>query len=456
MQASEIQSAETQGSDMTQHSGGFVASVRPIERTIDSERTLVRDLRKDALKHFTALGVPTARNEDWKYTSLQELARTTFAVQAAAETVPLDRLAPWIVPDAIRLVFVNGRFSTELSSDLALSSTDGALQIRPIREALEQDSALRELFGTVLAYREHAFAAMNTALLGDGAYIRVKKGKVIAQPIQLLFVAGKGHSATVIPSRTFVYCEEASECTLVETYLGLGDNMYLTSAATEVVCEQRSIVDHTKVQVEGASAYHLASLGVRQHAASKFSSHVFSFGGKTVRNEVHPILAGENIESYLNGLTVIRDEQHVDNSTVIDHAKPSCFSRELYKGIYNDESSGAFSGTIIVRQDAQKTNAIQSNQTLLLSDEATVDTRPQLKIYADDVKCTHGATIGQLDENGMFYLRSRGIGKTEARNMLIHAFASDIISYVPVAALRDQLEAQLMDQLGEDPALLAG
>lgn len=431
----------------------FLSSVDSIASDIAKDRSApLAALRKDALKHFEALGVPTPKNEDWKYTSLQSLSRTEFRVGATPDTVTATDLEPLFIPgaDIIRLVFINGVFSKESSSPM---TAEGAV-VMPLREALgNKDEAkliLDRHFGKILNYREHAFAAFNTALLGEGVYVRALKGKVVAQPIQLIFVSTRGHTASILPVRNFICAEQGAQLRVIETFAGLGENLYLTSAVTEVFCERESVIDHTKVQVESRGAYHMATLGVKQEDGSKFSSHVFSFGGELARNEIHPVLAGENIECLMNGLTVINGEQHVDNTTVLDHAKPNCFSRELYKGIYNDRSSGVFSGTIIVRQDAQKTNAIQSNQTLLLSDEASIDTRPQLKIYADDVKCTHGATIGQLDAAAMFYLRSRGIGKADARNMLIHAFASDIIAYVPLAALREQLERRLMTQLGEE------
>ena len=278
---------------------------------------------------------------------------------------------------------------------------------------------------------------------------------MIEHPLQVLYLSTGSSQSSFIPVRNLIVAEAGSSLQVIESYASLANHRtdaehYFTSAVTEVVCREDAVVEHTKIQHEGKQAAHIARLHVHQSARSTFTSHVFNFGGKLVRNEIHPVLDGERIECYLNGLTVISAEQHTDNTTIIDHAKPNCFSRELYKGIYGGSSSGAFSGTIIVRPDAQKTNAIQSNNSLLLTGDATIDTRPQLKIWADDVKCTHGATVGQLDEDALFYMRSRGINEQLAKALLIHAFASDIVSHITRQPIRDFMEQQLIERLREE------
>jgi len=425
-----------------------------VDAPLASTPSSLRSTREAARNFFNSKGLPSTKEEDWKYTSLQTLDRAGFApIRDKGEAPSLSELRELLVTEeALRLVFVDGALEPGLSR---LQPGVNGLELCSVREALESPEKyafLEKTFLTSAKHEENSLYALNTAFFKDGAFLRVKAKATIHHPIQLLFYTTKAQSSVVIPTRNFIFVEEAAEVKVVETHAGTEDVAYCTSSVTEVYCAKNSLVDLTKLQVESKKSYHLSALHLVQEDGSHFSSHAFSFGGGISRNEISPVLNGEHIECILNGLTVINGEQHVDNTTVIDHARPNSFSRELYKGIYAEKSRGVFSGTIIVRQDAQKTNAIQSNQTLLLSDEASIDTRPQLKIYADDVKCTHGATIGQLDENGLFYLRSRGIQKEEARNLLIHAFASDIIQHVPIPQLREQLEKVLMSRLAESQA----
>lgn len=415
----------------------------------------LKGTREEALRFFGSKGLPSTKEEDWKYTSLQSLDRSAFVPAKKADKAPsASELESFFIPEmeSFRITFVDGQFEAGLSK---LSTSTTGLELCPLAQALESPESfalIQKQFLEQSKHQEHALHALNTAFFRDGAFLRVSAKATIHHPIQILFYTTTSQQATVVPTRNFILVGEAAEVKIVETHASPEGISYCTSSITEVYCEKNSLVDITKVQLESKKAYHLSSLNIVQEGGSHFSSHAFCFGGLISRNEISPVLNGEHIECILNGLTVIHEDQHVDNSTIIDHAKPNSFSREMYKGIYADKSRGVFSGTIIVRQDAQKTNAIQSNQTLLLSDEASIDTRPQLKIYADDVKCTHGATIGQLDENGLFYLRSRGIDKDEARNLLIHAFASDIIQHVPLEALRAQLETWLMKRLDETVA----
>ncbi|MFN8391485.1 MAG: Fe-S cluster assembly protein SufD [Bdellovibrionota bacterium] len=435
----------------------FVSSVSAVHTMLQSDTSPIASLRRKAFEKFLELGIPTSKNEDWKYTSLQSLSRTSFVLAGTPErAITRDQIAAYFLEGASRLVFVNGRFAEELSSAEIIGSSKSVVietlanLVQPNPQDTESAALLAEKMGSVASIESHPFVALNTALAADGAFIRLRAGTALERPIQLVFVTSDDQEGVTIPLRNTILCEKAAQGRIVETFIGSGENRYLTSHVTEIICEQDAKLDHTRTQLESQQAHHISNLHVRLAQRSNFSSHVFSFGAELARNEIHPVLDGEHIECYLNGLTVIHEDQHIDNSTVIDHAKPNCFSREVYKGIYAGQSRGVFSGTIIVRPDAQKTNAIQSNQTLLLTEDASIDTRPQLKIWADDVKCTHGATVGQLDNNALFYLRSRGISREEARNMLIHAFASDIVSYVQDAALREQLEGWLQTRLEEN------
>ena len=295
-------------------------------------------------------------------------------------------------------------------------------------------------------FDKNAFVALNTAFLNQGAFVRVARGTVVEQPIHIVYVT-LGQGVQTQPRALIVVGPDA-HCTVVETYVGAGS--YFTNAVTEVVASNGAVVDHYKVTVEAASAYHVATLQATLGKSANFSSHSISLGGALIRNDAGATLS-EGTEATLNGLYIVNGTQHVDNHTSIDHAKPHANSHEMYKGILDGKASAVFNGRIIVRKDAQKTDSKQTNKNLVLSDEATIDTKPELQIWADDVKCTHGATIGQLDDEAMFYLRSRGIDKQNARSLLTYAFAQDIVDRVKVQALRDSLERVLFEKFNEHP-----
>jgi Fe-S cluster assembly protein SufD len=268
----------------------------------------------------------------------------------------------------------------------------------------------------------------------------------VKTPIHLLFLGVPGGGPVAAHMRNLFVVEENAQATIVETYSGEG--VYFTNGVTEIALDQDANLDHYKIQIESEEACHVATQQLEQAGPSVFTSHNISFGGALVRNDINSRLGGEHIESTINGLYVVNGRQHVDNHTAIDHAVPNCNSHELYKGIMDGRSTGVFNGKIFVRQDAQKTDAKQTNQNLLLSEDAVIDTKPQLEIYADDVRCTHGATVGQLDADSLFYLRSRGIGLAEARAMLVHAFASDVLNRIKLEDLRERLEEALLRKLG--------
>ena len=410
------------------------------------------EVRTEAREQFSKLGFPTTKNEEWKYTSTAAIARGTFkpaTLSTESKTLNLQALTKIGVTalDGPRLVFINGSFSKELSSTAGLPR---GVTITTLAQAA-QDSAtaqtMKGQFASRANYREQAFVALNTALVEDGAFISIADGVHAAAPIVVLFVVTEEQGDVAVYPRMLIQLGKASECTIVECYAGLSEARYLTTAVTEISVAEGAVGNHFRIQLEGKNACHVSTTEIVQGRKSNFATHSYSFGGMLVRNDVNPTLDGDGIESKLNGLSVLYKEQHVDNHTVIDHAKPHSVSHELYKGIYADASHGVFNGTIIVRPDAQKTNAIQSNQTLLLSGDAMIDAKPQLKIWADDVRCTHGATVGQLSDDALFYLRSRGIGAAAAKRMLIRAFASDLLEQVELAPLREMLEHLIADKL---------
>jgi Fe-S cluster assembly protein SufD len=410
-----------------------------LERQLASEQgTLLKDLRQAACASLEDLGLPTSRNEDWKFTSVASLVKTPFdlAMTPPAAHTLRPRLAQEEMPGAARLVFVNGRFVPEFSAgSFPQSVIAGSLA------ALADKHAAPHLAGFADA-GEQFFTALNTAFLQDGAVVLIPKGAVLAQPIELVFASDPEGKPAMSHPRVLIVAGVNSQATIVERYLSTGaaNAVYFTNAVTEIAIDENATVDHYKLQQEGAKAFHIASIHARQARSSNFYAHYFSLGGALVRNETRVAFTGEGSEATLNGLYLAGGTQHIDNFTLIDHAKPHCTSHELYKGILNDKAHGVFNGKIFVRQDAQKTDAKQTNQVLLLSEEATINTKPQLEIFADDVKCTHGATVGQLDADSIFYLRARGIGLNDARRLLTYAFANDIISRIKVEAIRDELE----------------
>jgi Fe-S cluster assembly protein SufD len=403
-------------------------------------------LRKNAVQRFREAGFPTARDEDWKFTNVSPIVKVPFRPAAGyvGNGLVREKLQAngYLAEDACRLVFVNGRFAPELSQLRPLSEGVMAASLAEVLE--QQPEWLERHLGRHADFSKNAFTALNTALWQDGAFLMVPAGRAVREPVHVLYVTTATGEASVTYPRSLVVVDTGGQLTLVERYVGLEDELYLTNAVTEFVVGPDAVVDHYKLQQESDEAYHVANTQVRLERGSRFASHYISFGGAVVRNEARALLAAEHGECTLNGLYLASERQHIDNFTVIDHAMPNCASHELYKGILDGHAHGVFNGKIFVRQDAQQTDAKQTNQTLLLSDDAVIDTKPQLEIFADDVKCTHGATVGQLRDEAIFYLRSRGIGREAARSLLTYAFANDIVSRVRVPAVRAELEEFLL------------
>ena len=403
-------------------------------------------IRRDAAAAFGRLGFPTTRDEEWRFTNVAPIAEAGFQPAAPAPAVTKAQLLPFLVRrmQCTLLVFVNGRYVPELCTRSALPANS---VVGSLGATLASDPGLVDpYFSRCAKHGAHAFAALNTAFAEDGAFVHIPAGAVVQDPIHVLYFSTSATPIVTHP-RTILVVGDNSQVKIVEQYAGAAGERYFTNAVTEIVGGESSNVRHYRVQRESLAADHVSSTAIYLERHAVFTQQSFTLGGAIVRNDVTASLDAEHIECTLNGLYLANGRRLVDNHTAIDHAKPNCASHEIYKGMLDDHARGVFNGKIFVRQDAQKTDAKQTNQVLLLSDEATIDTKPQLEIFADDVKCTHGATVGQLDEDMLFYLRARGIGKAQARAMLIHAFASDIIDRVSIEPLREALEETLLGQL---------
>ncbi len=422
----------------------YEASFRALEQNINGAKASpIHALRKDGFQKFIKNGLPSTKNEDWKYTDLTEISRTEFKVSNSKPVTAseIEKFLPNI-SDGHVVFFVDGKLSNELSN-LDLSK---GLTISSLSNILHKGEQPCSTFGKIADLDENPLVAFNTSFFEDGALIKINKDVVVEKPIYTIFVTSNSENSASYP-RVFVDLETQSSATLIEIHLGLSNNVSLSSSVVEVSIAENAKLDHLKLGVHGENTSHLGHTAVNIQRDGYYRSNCITFNGKLVRNEISPKLMGENIECHLNGLTVIAGNQHVDNHTVLDHVKPHCHSNELYKGIYNGNSSGVFSGTIIVRPDAQKTDAIQSNQSLLLSKTASIETRPQLKIWADDVKCTHGATVGQLDEDALFYLRARGISEADAKKILVEAFAKEVLISLPKSEITSFIEGNLLEVL---------
>ena len=411
----------------------------------------LRALREAAFARFADLGLPTAEDENWKYTSLSSLAQVPFLARGPGTAAGEEALVrSFGAPDCLQLVFVDGHYRPELSS--AASKPEGAF-VGSLRTALvERPDEVRRELGRHADFRRDALTALNTAFLEDGAFIHLPEGAIVDVPIHLLYVASGGN-ATASHPRNLIVAGAQSRATVIETYAGPADATYFTNAVTEVALGRDAQVEHYKLQQEGARAFHVALLQATHGRDSRFRSHSLALGGALARNEVRALFSSEGGDCTLNGLYMASGKQHLDNRTLIDHKSPRCTSRELYKGVLDGEAHGVFGGRVLVREDAQKTDARQINKNLLLSDGAVVDTRPQLEIFADDVKCAHGAAVGELDEEALFYLRSRGIARETARSLLTYAFASELVDLIPVLPLRARVRNLVTSRLPDTGGL---
>jgi Fe-S cluster assembly protein SufD len=405
--------------------------------------------RRRGLETFCELGFPTPRDEDWRFTSIEPIAQTPFVLPTNGVSLvgpgDLDRFQ-WLDETAATLVFINGRYVASASD---LQRVPRAVKVGSLANAVaDPGNDIETHLAQVATSNRHAFTALNTAFLADGGFISVPESVVLGAPIHLLFVSTgeRGRPAMAHP-RVLILMGANSQASVVESYVGVGAARYFTNAVTEIVASDHSRLDHYKLQQEATDSAHMGGMYINAARTSTVTCHSISLGGSFVRNDIVVTLNGSGAECALNGLYLADGRTLVDNHTTIDHAQPHCSSRELYKGILGDHARAVFNGKIVVRPDAQKTDAKQTNKALLLSEDAQINTKPQLEIFANDVRCTHGAAVGQMDEEALFYLRARGLGEQEARRILIRAFAGDVLNRLPLTALATRLDQELMLRL---------
>jgi len=419
----------------------------------------LQSLREHGFARFEALGFPTTKNEDWHFTSVSPIAEQSFQLASTGGQIDdrressrrkADVLGPLGVrpadvdrfgfgePGWHTLVFVNGMYSPDLST------SSGAVVAGSLAHAIEAGNPIVERYlGRIANFDRHAFTALNTAFVRDGTLIEILPEAQIEQPIHLVFVSD---GDCVSHPRNLIVAGRHSRASVVESYVSLRDSTYFTNAVTEIVVGEGAHLDHFKIQRESELAFHVGTVEAKQEANSQFHSFSFAVGGSLARTNIYTALDGDAATCTLNGLYLTDGSQHIDNQTSIEHIAPNCPSHEVYKGVLDGRSHGVFNGKVYVRPEAQKTDGKQSNNNLLLSPQARVDTKPQLEIFADDVKCTHGATVGRLDDVAMFYLNSRGIGSEGARTLLTYAFAADVLESIELAAVRESLEKAVLSR----------
>jgi Fe-S cluster assembly protein SufD len=406
-----------------------------------SAPSAVNARRRKAIEQFAALGFPTTKNEDWHFTSVAPIAEREFTfVAARTGDVTHADLEPFGFGGEgwHTAVFVNGRFAPELSS---LARLDPGVRVLSLADAWTKAPQLSALVGTIVTDAErHTFTSLNTAFMPDGAVLHVPKDVVVRRPVHLLFVTDANAAKTVMHPRNLIVVDRGARATVLESYVALGDAAYFMNAVTEVSVGDGATLEHYKIQREGRRAFHVGTIEATQARSSHYVSFSFATGGALARTNIYTRLDGEGCGSTLNGLYMLDGEQHCDHQTKIEHVEPNCFSREVYKGVLDGRSHGVFNGKVYVHPAAQKTDGKQTNNTLLLSPQAQVDTKPQLEIFADDVKCTHGATVGKLDDMAWFYMKSRGLEAETARRLLIYAFAADVLETIEQAEVREGLQ----------------
>lgn len=408
----------------------------------------LNDLRNQALASFSDLGFPSTRHEAWKYTDTTAIQKQGFktALKNSRENISIPFHNSLVIKSDTSplFVFINGHFSPELSHHHGLPTQ---VIMKSLHSAIEEKTLnLANHLGRYKDQHADGFSALNLAFMQDGIYLELPPNTILDHPIQLLFIVTNPEKIAIYP-RNLVLIGENSQVTICESYLSTDKSQYFTNAVTEIVIEKNAIVEHLHLQQESQQAFHISNLHVQQHENSQFTSHVYSFGGMLSRHEIKAQLSAEHAQCTLNGFYFANDRQHTDHHTQIDHLKPNTISNECYKGILNEHARGVFHGKIVVHPQAQKTNARQANNNLLLSENAEINTKPQLEIHADDVKCAHGATAGQLDEQALFYFQSRGIDRETARSLLLYAFANDLIKRVKSKPLQTRLQNILLRQL---------
>lgn len=425
----------------------LLSSFMAFEERVDVDTDL-HNIRTEALKNFEIKGFPTKKEEAWKYTSLNAVLKNDFSVFPKQDNViNYADVKKYFLHeiDTYKVVFIDGVFSSFLSS-----TTHDGLDVCLMSSALTKPK-YKEVIDTYfnkIASKDESLTSLNTAFACEGAYINIPKNKVANKPIEIMYLSTGNEAALMVQPRNLVIVGKNAQVQIIERHQSLNSNPVLTNSVTEIFAQERAIVDYYKIQNDVQSANLIDNTYIAQKGQSSASVHTFSFGGNITRNNLNFYHQGERVESTLKGITIIGDKQLVDHYTLVRHAEPNCESHQNYKGIFGDNATGVFNGKIYVEKEAQKTDAFQQNNNILLSEKATVNAKPQLEIFADDVKCSHGCTVGQLDESAMFYMQSRGIPKKEAKALLMYAFSNEVIESVKIPELKNRINKIIATKLG--------
>lgn len=427
----------------------YISNFKTFEEKLNGQsKSFLQSIRKEGLNQLSVLDFPSKQNEEWKYTDVAPVLKQFFvpAVNSSAPVFSKEDIKKHLFVDFDfhLLVFINGLFSKELSE---LGDLPSGVVVGSLNQITNENPELIKNYINHLSVIDNAFNALNTTYAFDGAVIIIPDGKIIEKPVQILYLNTSNDDLILSSPRNLVIAGKNSQVSIVANYAGCGSKAYFSNIITEVYADEYSLVDYYKIQNETDESFHIEKFQVKQKNNSIVNHYNISFGGAIIRNDINSLLDGQNTETHYYGIYLAHGSQQMDNHTFIDHAKPNCMSNELYKGILDGNSRGVFNGKIIVRKDAQKTNAYQQNKTILLSKSAKIDTKPQLEIFADDVKCSHGATVGQLDDVSEFYIRSRGVPQELAKSMLIRAFANDVIEKIKIEQLRVQINRMIFQHL---------
>ncbi|PZD78544.1 Fe-S cluster assembly protein SufD [Mesonia sp. K7] len=424
----------------------LVSSFFAFEEQVDVNHS-VHQIRTDALKEFEHLGFPSRKEEDWKYTSLNKVLKEDYSLFPKKDSsLEYNDIKKYLIHDldTYRIVLIDGIYSSHLSS-----TTHDKIDVCLMSSALSKSKfkPLIDNYFNKINKKNSGINALNTAFSREGAFIHIPKNTMADKPIQVINFATGNESALMLQPRNLIIVEENSHVQIIERHQSLTENPVLTNSVTEIFAEKRAMVDYYKIQNDITSVSLIDNTFIEQQQESDCAVHTFSFGGKLTRNNLQFYQKGERINSTLKGITIIENDQHVDHNTLVHHIEPNCESHQDYKGIFDDKAVGVFNGKVLVEKEAQKTNAYQSNNNLLVSDKATINSKPQLEIFADDVKCSHGCTIGQLDEDALFYLKSRGIPEKEARALMMYAFANNVLESVKIPEIKKRINKLIANKL---------
>lgn len=425
----------------------LLSSYMAFEEKFD-ENSSLHETRNLAIKNFENKGFPSKKEEAWKYTSLNSILKNDFSVFPKKEnTIEFKDVKKYFLHevDTHKLVFIDGKFSSFLSS-----TTHDGIDVCLLSSVLTKPKykLVLETYFNQIASKDESLTTLNTAFAKEGAFINIPKGKIADKPIEIINFSTGNEAALMIQPRNLIVVGENAHVQIIERHQSLNENPVLTNSVTEVFAQKRAICDYYKIQNDVQSANLIDNTYIAQKQESRVAVHTFSFGGNITRNNLNFYHQGERIDSTLKGITIIGDKQHVDHYTLVHHAEPNCESHQNYKGIYGDSATGVFNGKIYVEKEAQKTDAFQQNNNILVSEKATINAKPQLEIFADDVKCSHGCTIGQLDESAMFYMQQRGIPKKEARALLMYAFTDEVMESVKIPELKQRITKIIANKLG--------